>query len=954
MLKFDRRVYSGERGGVKNPPPLARPYAEAGSVWQKYPVQFDLGALSQDPSFRVEAISLDGRLWVIHADVAGGDSALNFTLSDDGELIPVATWDFSDFNNDIGDVVQVGWDWVLTQKLFLSISAVTGDLVYSVMRPSIPVKMPNGTDMPSGVGITNGFTCDRETDWLFGYKRREDGNAPYWERLNEPLCGMQILHDFIIPRPDLGFYISDSPLVAEESWTKDALRYTVIEPQNYWDLHFKEAVFKETQPNSTFLACWTGHMGGPPNPDDVYEVQDYAVFVIDGELYVRSQNFFGSGLITFFTTDCEGKTQPPLGICCMADYNIWRKNYPDFDWDSSCLCKVGDALVLAECAEANYQAKDLSVMRFSMTGRYIPVLNKVAWDDDRRGENPDLIPPLKRFTGPEEKELKISFSSGATPLLNNACGYGDGIFSTFRLNEDASEDLTEKRSLKGANPHFVLGDSPVEAVFGRYIANRDKNKFFITDMIPPFTRRLFWGGDGRAALNKSEAVETDEEGSEVIKVTERLFVIGAGISHNGTGTMAGMKKLVMANHIVQEKNRMGYTDELFDQITCNPVQGREIRTVFGSDYCEDALPCWNLPIMVKSNDIGKPEYIKAYDRVQVGTNPDGTPIMQDKYRYEFDWIDPTTGNLIPTIEYPTDEFQPQSLRVSYIPETGEVRLCELMADTVIKEFSVPDPCVGWVGMTDAYYITERFALPSYKLSHVSDPWRHGESERLTALKYAPAFEMHNNMPCVSMYHVHDPSKPACAGQQHQIASNLYRIIMGFFNIPCWDLRLPYRYKMDDVHDQQYGNLLMDKTRISSGGLMFVDGLSHHAPNTYWGFDDGGNPQFYYLHGVSMAHYVKIDSLFRTPPHFYHDNGFTQEIPTWRYSKQVVVFKARSGRHDYQTVMSSIYDPIYSFQRTWNRHAFIMFELNVNVEKFNRLFGPTRLITPHLNNSGDHI
>jgi hypothetical protein len=113
----------------------------------------------------------------------------------------------------------------------------------------------------------------------------------------------------------------------------------------------------------------------------------HAVFVMDGEIYVRTMNLFGTGRIVRNYLREDGGAGDEVLILCMADFGVWRKNYPDFDWNNACLGKIGKLKVLFECAEDSQHSLELGIMRYSATGKYIPIVDKVDWADNPHGDD---------------------------------------------------------------------------------------------------------------------------------------------------------------------------------------------------------------------------------------------------------------------------------------------------------------------------------------------------------------------------------------------------------------------------------------------------------------------------------------------------------------------------------------------------------------------------------------
>jgi hypothetical protein len=890
----------------------------------------DLAALFDVSDATFRAISLDGQIWLVNLEDYG-DVAISWTIdSDTGELEVKQGQAFPLWDNDVGDVVQTGWDWILTTKLFISHDARNDEVYYKAARAAMPLMLPSdigGVPMPATVGYTNGFMCDRETNWLFGWRQKDPNLSPYWERLNEPLCGMQILHDWVIMRGDLGFnwgegYYDSTGL----SWSLVGSRYVVFEPQNVQLFSNANACFKDSPPNSTYQGCWNGPLGFFNNT----VADEYAAFVIDGQLYLRSKNYFGTAKLMFMQNSGDKRVSDPLGMFCMADYDIWRKNYPDFDWDNSCLGKIGEMLVLFETAEHKRPQETLSIMRLALTGRYIPVINKVDWETDRTGTNPALVPPLMQLTGPDgDEELSISLSSARNAQINRAYGYDKEILKTFRFDKDGTELFdNESTCLKGANGHFMPGGNPVEAGVGRYIVSRDKNKFFVSDLTPPLMQRIYSRTAGQICLNTQEEEVT--VGTETkTKYTERMYIIGANPGAVNDASSIGVDLLFSAETVGDGYARRSYSSSLWSEISTHLCSTQEIRTQFGTSTAADVypggLPAWNFPI------IAKPDYI-----VSDGGNP-------AKFRFEFGWLNPTNGSIASALILPLDEYDPGELGVSYDTQTGEIRFGEIKYNgttekwEMIMQINVPSYLADWVGMTDMYFTEARLpARSAPQLSGVNFISGHGEGDLISAIRNAPVLEIHERLPVISTYHIFDTSRTGRAGDFYNV-NGYFSAQYGFFNTPCWDLLLSLRYNVGN--ETAIGQLILtaDGFVLNTNGHLYTPSRTHHQNNTFWGFEE---PTVYPIALKCMAHYVQHSSRFKTLPHFYADDQFSVEIPAWRYSVQLNVFKARMGEKDLYNANQG--DP-------WQGHGFIMWRTDFDQVAFNDLIKPTRLINPFIYN-----
>ncbi|MDR1205054.1 MAG: hypothetical protein LBL26_06190 [Peptococcaceae bacterium] len=940
MLRYDNQFTVGPSGTVNRTRPSGFPHAEAGSVWVSPKYSFDLSDALPGGS-KVEWLcgSIDGQCWLAKCAIPDTDSrydklCVSFTRDGSGNLEAAEVL----ILDGAGDPVQTGRDWILTQKYFLAHGTVDGepDRVYREIIRQMPLLFPNGSPVPRTVGKAWYDLNLRETNWLFSYADYAPGKAPFWERLNEPVRGLQILHDFIIPRADKGF-ILPSVTAPQPAYARHAIKYFVREPENYI---YGQPVWADTPNNYVYSAHWS-------DPYESVIIDSYAVFVLDGGIYVRAKNMFGSGRLIFPGLFDSGAYGDTAYILCMADYDVWAKNYPDFDWDRSCLGKIGGVKVLFETKEDTRAALELGITRYAASGRYIPIIDKVDPGADRDGTDAGLIPPMKELTGPEGEELSLYLSGCVTGALNNAVGvnYDKDIVKIISLDAHGDEASPPGGGLclKGANAHIMPGDSPVIAQTGPYLFSKDKTKVFATDIAHTFRRCIYDMSGIGAAVSQKKENSPDSPGT--MNVTETAALMG--ISNDDSGVLL-MEDIVSATASApgRASGEEYIAGEGLGDLEIKPVSFRNIRATgayidgngalqTAGDVYEDALPAWNFPILINtSSSLSKETYILE----QTGQSASGVPY----YRYRFAWINPATGEVTPTVQYPLDPARAGSLGVEYTPKDGTIRFGECKQTypdpvRIVNEFAVPEYLNGWVGSSDNFYVGAANFGPKCPGGMVVNATL--ASGGLLGMKYGPACEFYDQLPAFAAYYNYSESAHNRMGTVYTVDGLENNICGAHFSLPAWGPAIYFSATF--AEDETAGKIIMfarngSGVAISSDrSSLFSPSRPHHASATCWGVL--GDTKTYHINPVCMAHYVYHPSMFRTLPNIYSDAGYTDEIETYRYARQVNVMKCRKGMADQNG---------YNLPAMpWAEHAFICFEVLVDPDEFNKLLEPLRILNP---------
>jgi hypothetical protein len=761
------------------------------------------------------------------------------------------------------------------------------------------------------VGVAQGYAAQNDTGWIFSTLRKDAGIVPYCERLNPVVGGYTIIHDWLVPRGDWGQSewndgVSDGSI----AWTNTALRYFVAEPS----IGYRNQNFVNHTGGSVGSTFWTlEDLSATRN-----RLKDYAVFVVDDEIYVRTAFFVGTG--RFFPSilildEADQSRTPASGyiLLNMADYNIWRKNYPDFDWNKSCIGKIGETVVLFETDEADMNPLDQGIMRVSRNRRYIPLINKVDWRDDADGTNTALIPQIRTLTAPEEAELQISLSAARGGMQNRAYGFDkeNDIFKTFYLDaagveSPSSDDLP---CYKGANGHFMPGGNPISGAFGPYIVSNDNKHAFVSDIRASLSQRMMEAAVRPVALETSEIDDVDENDAPTgtRTITERLSIMDAKPGRIGVNEGTTIKTSAPSRGISVE--------EEWEKYLLDPFTFRLLRSVEGSEVYATAdgksLPVWNYPILwAIRND----------------------PTVN---HFSFAWINPDTGEITPHTEQKTVLYNGaygNTLAVKYDPANGIIQFGEYdsQSSQITNPFSIPSYLDGWVGMTDMFFLGDM----NNTFTNNSNPLRKdfisvnigSSSGMMTAIDYAPTLEIVESLGITPMHYNYNEARN---GSVSSIYSGkpvaIDELCIGF---PSYDLSLPIkaRFKNDNI----LSNMMMDGYFFdSSGRVIMGTPRTHHIDRTFWGIDD-----LYLCSVVCFAHYGK--GPFEVTTTYLEVQGSTADpasykydrpIPVHRYEHELFVIKCRNGYSDKAGGTSD---------NPWTNDRFIVIRMDVDIGKYNAL------------------
>jgi hypothetical protein len=673
---------------------------------------------------------------------------------------------------------------------------------------------------------------------------------------------------------------------------------------------------------------------------------------MDGEIYVRTKNLFGTGKIVRNYINESGEFADEVIILCMADYGIWRKNYPDFDWDKACLGKIGKCKVLFECSEDERHSLELGIMRYSATGNYIPVVDKVDWADNPYGDNAAKNPPMLTLTGPEAGELALYLSSVVNQDLNAAIGvcWEKNFVKFFSLDETGAEvdPPSVPPATKGANPWIMPGHSPVAGAMGPMLVSKDKNTVFVTDVEHALHRRLFdLKGLGVGISRQAEnATATTKE------VTERAILIGTPNNLTSAISFESIFDCTSEVNGQTEDEEYSAMSSAFSRHDITPIEINMVKATGGYtggngiyhngvDEYASGLPAWNFPILI---NMDRPAETTTYYREEIGRYTDSDGQEHHEFRYRFAWINPVDGTITPTTHTALDPEHPGPLVVEYTPTTGLIRFGEGVADTskqsahrLVNAFSIPAELTGWVGCSDHFYLGPTLSGGGKTYSSVGVYSGMAARGKL-GITYTPLCEFYEQLSTFSMYYVYDASREDRCGTVYTYDGYIGRDEIEFV-FPAWDIGIHFGYSLakDGIARYIWDNI-MDSVWLSSNSYstLFNPSRSHNVPNTYWGVDEV--TKAYPVTTVCMAHYVHHDSMFHAKPFVYRDAQYTQEEPAYRYLRQVNVMKCRKGEHDQYST---------SVMAPWADHAMMMFEILADKDKYDALCAPLAIRNPDI-------
>lgn len=885
-MKLDSANFRGEAGNGpwKGQPSKSGATAATSFVYPQFII--DLAAATGVDDITPVVASIDGLLWI--CDAHAGEAQVAVTLERVGDAVVYASAGYvSTALEDREDVIQVGRDWILTTHMFLYRDKNTGQPGYLLARSfaGLPDYATGGTLAPD-YGVLINFEYRNENDWLFTSVDRGANVAPYWERMNPVFCGYNVLHDWLMPRPDHGRSASQIGYGSTDEWCAYGVNYSVHEPMqggNHWYyFDFGGEYTRLTE---------AAFMGLP------WERINYAVFVVDNEIYVRSSRYAGRGrfidLHKYVTTGAERRAAAAL--VNMHDFNIWSKNYPDFAWEDSCIGKIGNTVILFETAESEYAPEALGPMRIAATGRYIPMTIEVPWGEDPDGTNSALIPPIKYLTAAEEHELMLSISCVVNPDSNRAYGYNDDILKTYVLDEEgveapASDDCPSYKSV--AN-HFTPGGNPIIGNIGPYVVSADKNYAYITDTTNTLMRMAAPGKIRPFALETRETQVVESEPPATI-IEEY-----GGVYNAKPGKIEYTPGMKSTAQIAPKDNDV---EVEFKKYSLDPVTSRIITISTGTDAYTNGLLGKHFPVVART------------DAPENGV-------------FNFAWVHPETGALTAT-SVSSSGHSGDYLAVEYDTETGVVRFGYISgADQSFNPIQTPSYLDGWVGATDRSSTT---GSATWSDLVPNDQRRWGVNMVATCgLRDGPALEFCETILHTSHFAKYDALRVDRHGDNKLSAQGAYWIGYPFFDFLHSDFSgLPLRITLAPPTFNL--GATTDTTARVSGSAITSEPRSHFMLDSAWGIPQNGGPKRLRLGVVCMAHYVYVPSRFKVPNARWIQAD-AQYYDVYRYQRQLNAIKCRKGYNDH-----GVFGLGPSYDLKWTDHRFAVFEFVIDREKYLKL------------------
>lgn len=799
-------------------------------------------------------------------------------------------------------VVQVGRDWILTNRYFLSIDAETGWLYYINVHPEVITQSYTGTPLETFLPKLAVYVASK---WYQPYTGSILTEArPYWEWLNPVIGGYQFVHDFMIPRHDMGAerYFSDLPNTS--SWTYRAIPYGVREPSGLTPSDLPN----ETWPigREDYRRCvWRGY------PE--YKLK-YGVFVVDGKLYIRTDNFIGEGRLIPSSVEFNptGEAEVTDGIprstsydiLNMHNFGVWRDNYPeDLDWDSICVGKIEDCPVAFETTEVSEEDQNrLGPVRVVPTGRYIPLGKVVTWEDNPEGKIESLNAPLKTCMVGEEEALRLYIS--AAEGVNFGVATTDEALKLVYLKPngdeipepDGSDPSAEvpPPAYKGANGHFMPGGNDITGIIGGHVVSSDDLWAYDTDTAPPFFQTLATSNRNKPCSIETHRVTLDDG-------TTILWEGGSSLyqGRNDTQNEIGITDL---GHVETEAPPLLTAKEELESITLNPFTFREVASVEGTDVYDGGLLGARFPICLKQDT----------------ANLSGeTPV------FEFGWINPETGAVTAatiTSPYPNDVSA--KLAIRYDDATGNVLFGVLSRyGSTANQFSqiqIPEYLEGWVGPNGMQHgvgaLTASGIYPwtNYKMTV-------GTEDLQTSAEVTPGTELLETLVPVPAYMRSDESYPVGGNYFHSNANNTVSLGIGGFSIRVSDAALNIRVVPTSYNMPQY--MALETVMSTTGGRLDFRARSRFVKNSFLGIGETDMPYpFYSIGTVCVATYGKDRVLSESP---------AVDAPRYKYRRNLHVIKARSGYDDsafwYRTT-----------NRRWSAHRFYVLQCDIDYDKLDML------------------
>ena len=872
-----------------------------------------------------KAASIDGMCWIAERD--NGDQHV-FTLAWNEQNEPyVRDCQLFATASVAEPIIQTGRDWILTRKFFLACHNETG-MVYRLQVRDYPLRFSDGTVVPPEIGHNVGLSVRRESDWLYhsGEDREKTEQEqtvknppPYWERLNPVIGGYTILHDYLVPRQDYGRQLYMRGSAEGRDWSRIAIPYFLEEP----------AMGPEDRPfeyRDLWLPYWMGrwhYMNW--RYAERNNMCPYAVFVIDGEIYVRTMNYLGTGrfMSNHIRLGPNGVTpyRESYSLLNMADLGIWRKNYqlrndPDknFDWNNSCMGKIGETLVLFECAEADYDPLTLGPMRIAATGRYIPIIGKVAYEDNPDGTVEANSPPMKWLTDAEAEELMVSLSIVTKTEDNKAYGFTpepkesdppkpdtEYMLRAYQLDENGDEHEPDETrpAYKGVRNHFAVGGNPITGAMGPYVFCNDDAHVFMTDTTGDLQRFVREGRIRPVALRQIEMFNPDLTAPNDL-LQEDMFMF------NGR---RGAIDISYGSRSESEIPLIPMCEYEWEQKSIEPYTYRLLQSVIGEDVLDGALPAWNLPVLVRVA---------------------GRITAVDQQTLTYAWINPETGEVSAPITRTFPENERFAFYVSLNRETGEQRVCLHIyapggTTNYLEDIDVPSYLDGWTGITESLWcdpgwITEGVisnnAWPLYQE-------RMQGSRLYSLIRHAPTLE---------------PFERLYLGHRYWNTTPIGGLNGAYTQRGFNPRDLPLQHWNHDTSNLLFLSFWDDSfvAGLVADGLVYISNpeiqnygtpaRSHHI--NYQAYGDGNLVS---VEGVFMAHYVK--DKFLMEPTRWRDAAGTQPVEQYRYEKELIVMKCRRGESE------QMWSAFPGSPYNWSQHRYIAYRADTDPEEYKRIIKP---------------
>ena len=864
------------------------------------------------------ASSLDGLLWLLEtpADEATNTPRKTYTLTyfrqfdwETEDPTGLYLGEFGELPTTYGDFfpISVGRDWILTNMQFIWRDPSYGgtrrfrihpNAVEFMYDPKGPIK---DADPPVGACIGGQWFAE-DIGSILTMKN------PYWERLNPPFGGYQFVHDFAIPRlsRDSEGYYTHGSTGGSYVWTDKAIPYTVREPAHVkWPHPTKD---RNEPPD---MGRWIGLPETKIN---------YALFVVRGKMYVRSENFIGEARIinSRVKIDPGSYSGARLGPCPVAfdilnmhNFDVWRKNYPELDWDNVCIGEIGDCLVAFEAAEADRDPLEIGPMRIAATGKYIPLVKEVEWAQDPNGTVSSLCPPLKTLTIGEEEALAMYISAAEGRAMRKAFAVNEDSFKVFDLDADGNviEDLVDEetgevitpgaKSYRGANGHFLPGGNPAIANLGDMIICADNKTAFATETNPPFFRlcaaHYLRGG-------------TLEQYYQTLSDGSRRLLEGAAVFHHAAGE--GYNLFDSADY--------GYIETPLEGEPENPNQ--EMQRVDIDPFT------WNeiTSTPVNNNNLLGARFPIALEQETPTVDPETS-----KYFFKFSWVNPETFEMEPVkIESPfsTDPNARLALHYEVEPELIEFGVMSTAA-TPEGEFvpiEHPEYLNGWVGPTEATIgtsVNSRSRLwatfRGYKYNEEA-----GTYDWQSSLFIAPALDFVEVIPTAfRLAYMNKDDYPEVGGNVPIYRpGEYYSLFDAHFCFRCTDSAMYYGIIPADATITRFISMEAS-SGVYTNPVLQPYPRSKLVAGSWLGIDDEDMPENYYKVGaVAMVNWCK-DRFRLDPP--------TVDKTRYRFQTQVSAIKCRYGENDCSIINPPVGQP-------WSAHRLWAVKTTVDVERYKKL------------------